>query len=359
MTDATDKPQILEHINKSLTITIYDTKWIPCSARFVCMGTYARSTGSIQVYELAGTELKLLSESEKKSGFKCGTFGASALADRYLATGDFAGDLTIWDLERMETPIMHTQSHVSIVNAIDGMGGPVRGYGAPEIATGGRDGRVCVWDPRQKSAPVAVFEPADAAQARDCWTVAFGNSFNDEERCVLAGYDNGDVKMFDLRTGKQRWETNVGNGVCAVEFDRKDIAMNKFVAATLESSFNVFDARTLHPEKGFARVKEKCIHGSTVWTCKHLPQNRDIFMVGGGDGSISLYKYSYPSQRQLKDDKGVPYGVPGEVKLVGNRTLSTQPISCFDWSPDKEGLSVMGSFDQCVRVGIVTKLHKL
>jgi hypothetical protein len=34
---------------------------------------------------------------------------------------------------------------------------------------------------------------------RDCWSVAFGNSFNDEERCVLAGYDNGDVKLFDLR----------------------------------------------------------------------------------------------------------------------------------------------------------------
>ena len=37
---------------------------------------------------------------------------------------------------------------------------------------------------------------------RDCWCVAFGNSYNDEERCVLAGYDNGDVKMFDLRTNK-------------------------------------------------------------------------------------------------------------------------------------------------------------
>jgi hypothetical protein len=34
--------------------------------------------------------------------------------------------------------------------------------------------------------------------------VAVGNSYNDEERCVLAGYDNGDVKMFDLRTGKVR-----------------------------------------------------------------------------------------------------------------------------------------------------------
>ncbi len=37
---------------------------------------------------------------------------------------------------------------------------------------------------------------------RDCWCVAIGNSHNDEERCVLAGFDNGDVKMFDLRANK-------------------------------------------------------------------------------------------------------------------------------------------------------------
>ena len=55
-----------------------------------------------------------------------------------------------------------------------------------------------------QDAPVAAFEPADPANVRDCWSVAFGNSFNDEERCVLAGYDNVDVKMFDLRMNKAR-----------------------------------------------------------------------------------------------------------------------------------------------------------
>lgn len=40
-----------------------------------------------------------------------------------------------------------------------------------------------------------------------------GNSYSDDERAVAAGYDNGDVKLFDLRTNNMRWETNVGNGV--------------------------------------------------------------------------------------------------------------------------------------------------
>jgi hypothetical protein len=39
--------------------------------------------------------------------------------------------------------------------------------------------------------------------------------------------------------------------------------------------------------------------------------------------------------------------------------VSTQPINSFDWSPDKEGLACCGSFDQCVRVVVVTKLNKI
>ena len=35
-------------------------------------------------------------------------------------------------------------------------------------------GAVKVWDPRQKNDPVAVMEPADGDDRRDCWAVAFG-----------------------------------------------------------------------------------------------------------------------------------------------------------------------------------------
>lgn len=51
------------------------------------------------------------------------------------------------------------------------------------------------------------------------WKVSFfcvcflGNSYNSEERIVCSGYDNGDIKMFDLKTMSLRWETNVKNGV--------------------------------------------------------------------------------------------------------------------------------------------------
>ncbi len=50
MTD--DNPRILEHIHHSLTYTVYDTKWIPKSARFVSLGSYPRQSGVIEVYSL-------------------------------------------------------------------------------------------------------------------------------------------------------------------------------------------------------------------------------------------------------------------------------------------------------------------
>ncbi|KAJ8248044.1 hypothetical protein GJAV_G00237580 [Gymnothorax javanicus] len=262
------------------------------------------------------------------------------------------------NLEVPDVPVYSVKAHKDIVNSIDGVGGLGIGVGAPEIVTGSRDGTVKVWDSRQKDTPVATMEPVEGETRRDCWTVAFGHAFNDQDRCVCAGYDNGDIKLFDLRNMSLRWEKNIQNGVCCVEFDRKDINMNKLVATSLEGKFHVFDMRTQHPTKGFASVSEKA-HKSSVWQVRHLPQNRDVFMTTGGAGNLHLWKYEYPAQRSKKDSDDVEMGVAGSVTLLQNKTLTSQPISSLDWSPDKQGLCVCTSFDQTVRVLIVTKLNRL
>ncbi|XP_029558991.1 dynein axonemal assembly factor 10 isoform X1 [Salmo trutta] len=353
-----EKPQIIAHVQRSLNYTVFDSKWIPCSAKFVCLGNYARGTGVMQIYEVEHGEVKLIKEIEKAKPIKCGTFGASSLQQRHIATGDFDGNLNIWNLEVPDVSVYSVKAHKEIVNSIDGVGGLGIGDGAPEIVTGSRDGTVKVWDPRQKDSPVANMEPGEGEAKRDCWTVAFGHAFNDQDRCVCAGYDNGDIKLFDLRNMSLRWETNIKNGVCHVEFDRKDINMNKLVATSLEGKFHVFDMRTQHPTKGFDSVSEKA-HKSTIWQVRHLPQNRDIFMTAGGAGNLHLWKYEYPAQRSKKDSDEVDMGVAGTVNLLQNVTLSTQPIASLDWSPDKQGLCVCSAFDQSVRVLIVTKLNRV
>ncbi|KAJ8308531.1 hypothetical protein KUTeg_013405 [Tegillarca granosa] len=353
-----DKPQIILHVQKSVNYTLFDTKWIPQSAKFVALGNYARGTGAIQIYEMDHGDVKLVKEIEKSKSLKCGTFGASSLQQRYLATGDFEGKMQIWNLESPELPVYSAKGHKEIINAIDGVAGLGIGEGAPEIVTGSRDGAVKVWDPRQKNDPVATMEPGEGEDKRDCWAVAFGHAYTKEDRCVCSGYDNGDIKLFDLRNMSLRWETNVKNGVCGLEFDRKDISMNKLVATTLESKFFVYDMRTQHPTKGFASLTEKA-HKSTVWGAKHLPSNRDVFMTLGGNGSLNLWKYSYPSKRVTEDKDGIETGVAGTLNLLQNTTLSTQPISSYDWCQAKEGLAVCSSFDQTIRVLIVTKLNRI
>ena len=40
------------------------------------------------------------------------------------------------------------------------------------------------------------------------------------DRMIAAGFDNGDIKLFDLKNMKIQWSTNVLNGVCGLQFDR-------------------------------------------------------------------------------------------------------------------------------------------
>uniref|UniRef100_A0A3P8UJL4 Dynein axonemal assembly factor 10 n=1 Tax=Cynoglossus semilaevis TaxID=244447 RepID=A0A3P8UJL4_CYNSE len=287
MSTPLSKPQMIVHIQKSLNYTVFDSKWIPCSAKFVCMGNFARGTGVMQIYEVQRGDALLIKEVEKPKPIKCATFGATSIQQRHMC-GLFL------------------------------------------------------------------------ISYNDRWTsfgfFMTGHAFNEQDRCVCAGYDNGDIKLFDLRNMSVRWETNIKNGVCCVEFDRKDIDMNKLVATSLEGKFHVFDLRTQHPTKGFASVCEKA-HKSTIWQVKHLPQNREIFMTAGGAGNLHLWKYEYPRQRCKKESNGVEVGVAGTVNLLQNVTVSTQPIASLDWNTDKRGLFLCSGFDQTVRVLIVTKLN--
>lgn len=367
-----DKPFILCHIEKALDFTIFDTKWLPCSAKCVAVGNQSNGQGTLKLFELNNGSLSLLGEHHEKAGIRNCSFGASALRESHLAITTFDGHLKLLDLKRLDaSPTFNVKAHTGMVNCIDAIGGSQLNC-APEIVTGGVDGYVKIWDLRQKDTPVASMSPQTTKKTetiRECWAVGFGNSFNTDERAICAGYDNGDLKMFDLRQMKCQWETNVRNGICGVEFDRRDIPMNKLTVATLEGGLYVYDLRTQHPTKGFAYTSEMdagrslgsngVISGTkaTVWCARHLPQNREIFVTCGGTGSLRLWLYKYPDKRVKDASDGCKQGVAGSLQMLQATSVSSQPINSFDWCSDHTGLAVCSSFDQVLRVLLTTKLN--
>lgn len=65
--------------------------------------------------------------------------------------------------------------------------------------------------------------------------------------------------------------------------------MNKLLVCMLSSKFNVYDLRTFNEKEGYAYLTQQA-HAATVWSANHLPQNRDVWMTSGGDGTLNLWK---------------------------------------------------------------------
>lgn len=169
----------------------------------------------------------------------------------------------------------------------------------------GKDGLVKIWDPRQKDSPVACMVPNSTSEGgtgfRDCWSVCFGNSHNNQERFVCAGYDNGDLKIFDLRKMKVFWETSVRSGICCTEFDQKNLAVNRLAVTTVEGNLQVINfqesqSQGTHPtlvEFDVGRVSQN--NGitntlrPTAWCVRHLPQNSNLLATCGGAGTVKIW----------------------------------------------------------------------
>lgn len=90
-----ERPLLFTHITRVENFAVFDTKWIPQTAKFVAIGGRANSTGLIKVFELNGNEIDVVREINKKNTFKCAAFGLSRFKNGYLSIGDFGGSLQI------------------------------------------------------------------------------------------------------------------------------------------------------------------------------------------------------------------------------------------------------------------------
>jgi WD40 repeat protein len=100
-----------------------------------------------------------VSKVDHNKGVKSGTFAASPSNHCCYAFVDLEGKLSVLDLEKQKV-FWSVKAHDGIANSVDGAGGEGNGYGSCELVTGGRDGCVRLWDPRQNS-PVLSLEPVE------------------------------------------------------------------------------------------------------------------------------------------------------------------------------------------------------
>ena len=292
MGDKIITPKIETQITKTLNYIPFDIKWLPFSTKLIIVGQTQSSKGIIQIYHLIKGKLELESEFIKENPFKCCSFGASSFTSRDLAIGDFEGNFQIFDLEKGTPNYEIKKAHKSIIYSIDAVGGELTN-GTQEVVTGGKDGIVKIWDLRSDK-PTILLEPKGIENnCPECWSVAFGGCFDKEERNLGIGYDNGDIKIYDLKMDKLIYGENFKNGIVSIEFDKKNISLNKMVATTLDSKIYLFDLKNLEKNNNSRcnKIVDE-INNTTIWGTKFMPQKRNLFISMGGDGSLNLYKYN-------------------------------------------------------------------
>ena len=66
-----------------------------------------------------------------------------------------------------------------------------------------------------------------------------------EKKNLGIGYDNINIKIYDLRMKELIYGIKFKYGICSLEFDKKTNPINKMIAATLDSKIYLFDLKNL------------------------------------------------------------------------------------------------------------------
>ena len=141
-------------------------------------------------------------------------------------------------------------------------------------------------------------------------------------------------------------------------FDSSTDEIKKLSATCLLGYVHLWDLKSPQNMAKAPEITEKIDKSSqTIWGGRYLYQNRNVFVTFDGSGSVKILKYKYKGDsNKVQGDQTIR---TGGVEKLQECQISEQPISAFDWSPDKLGLAVSTSFDQKIRVLAFTNMENL
>jgi WD40 repeat protein len=149
------------------------------------------------------------------------------------------------DTQRFDIPLVSYKAHDSIINSIDSLN---QAKEPQEFVTGSRDGKeyrrkfICmpflktniydigsvkVWDARQSEKAVLTIK---TKEEKDIWAVAYGQ-LKGLHKVIVIGYENGDIKLFDVNGAQYLWQIQVKDGICSIDFDRDVLLVSTLSAA--------------------------------------------------------------------------------------------------------------------------------
>eukprot|EP00088_Acartia_fossae_P008500 TRINITY_DN1405_c0_g1_i15.p1 TRINITY_DN1405_c0_g1~~TRINITY_DN1405_c0_g1_i15.p1 ORF type:complete len:335 (-),score=57.98 TRINITY_DN1405_c0_g1_i15:64-1068(-) len=318
---------------KCVESTIFSLSWIPSSARFFTLGTDVKGKGKISIFSLNGREVVESGSALVENSLRCCTLETGQVSDRQVATGDFSGHLAIWDLETLAQE-KSVKAHSDVLTCVAGSG-----FGSSQIVTGGRDGELKLWDTRSLDSPPSLRMAPEAGQARkQCWTVASSaHEDHSTSNYITAGFDNGDIKVFDVRNSKIAWETSLSRGVSKLSIlsGREDDSQKSVLVAGTANG-KLFQWPLSSPDKMASHQMDK----ATVWEVQPVSENKkNLVLAALGSGALHVLN--------LDGEK---------IETVATHQVSEPPLTGLSANKEKPGLIVTSSFDKTIRVLYYTGL---
>lgn len=123
-----------------------------------------------------------------------------------------------------------------------------------------------------------------------------GNAHSVDDRSVCAGYENGDISLFDLRKVSMLWNKNMPKtGICSVAFDSPEKPRGNIFWTGLNGAHGVLSTHQTTTQVGPVEavpVKDK--PAVTIWRGKPSPHNPGLLGETDLEGNFRILRRFLP-----------------------------------------------------------------